>query len=158
MKKTKSSVRRKASRKRVAKRRFLSKKVIALAVVLIVAVVGGSQLLMSHAGTKPSFTAADYKCPVAAASNIPTQVLQLDSVGGCVDYYKTLLSQYQKGSGMGGVQLYESQSEIGDFDKKAVELTKSFQQHQKLSVTGEVDQLTWKALIDACYTQLRCEQ
>ena len=144
--------------KKVAKRRFLSKKVIALAVVLIVAVAGGSQLLMSHAGTKPTFSAADYKCPVATASNIPTQVLQLDSVGGCVDYYKTLLSQYQKGSGLGGVQLYESQSEIGDFDQKAVQLTKSFQQHQKLIVTGEVDQLTWKALIDACYIQLRCEQ
>lgn len=156
MSKTKKRTRR--ATKNVAKRRFLSKKVIALAVVLIVVVVGGSQLLMSHAGTKPSFTAADYKCPVAAASNIPTQVLQLDSVGGCVDYYKTLLSQYQKGSGMGGAQLYESQSEIGDFDQKAVELTKSFQSHQKLVVSGTVDQLTWKALIDACYIQLRCEQ
>ena len=151
MSKTKKRTRR--ATKNVAKRRFLSKKVIALAVVLIVVVVGGSQLLMSHAGTKPSFTAADYKCPVAAASNIPTQVLQLDSVGGCVDYYKTLLSQYQKGSGMGGAQLYESQSEIGDFDQKAVELTKSFQSHQKLVVSGTVDQLTWKALIDACYIQ-----
>lgn len=156
MPKTKKRTRRVT--KKVAKRRFLSKKVIALAVVLTIAVVGGSQLLMSHAGTKPNFTAADYKCPVAEASNIPTQVLQLDSVGGCVDYYKTLLSQYQKGSGMGGVQLYESQSEIGDFDQKAVQLTKSFQQHQKLFASGQVDQLTWKALIDACYTQLRCEQ
>jgi murein L,D-transpeptidase YcbB/YkuD len=143
--------------KKVAKRRFLSKKVIVLAVALTVAVAGGSQLLMSHAGTKPSFTAADYKC-VVSADGVPTQALQLDSVGGCVDYYKTLLSQYQKGSGMGGVQLYESQSEIGDFDAKAVQLTESFQQDQKMPVSGVVDKPTWQALVDACYTKLRCEQ
>lgn len=157
MKKTKSRSRRKATRHKAAARHFLYQKLAIGAALAILALFVSSKLWLTHAGTKPTFVAADYKCTVGA-DNLPVQVLQLDSEGGCVDYYKTLLGQYQKGTSMGGDRLDEAQAEIGIFDSKTTRLTQKFQQTVNLALTGTVDKATWQALINACYQELKCEQ
>ncbi len=139
------------------KRSFRLKGWLVLIIIVAAGLAGASFVLLTHAGAKPTFTANDFKCAVAA-SGVPAQTIQEGSIGGCVDYYKSLLGEYQQGTGLAmDNQLNTAQSEIGDFDAKTTQVTKSFQKIKGILPNGVVDGFTWQALTKACYVDIQCE-
>jgi len=125
----------------------------------IIAIVGIIILRFSHAGAKPGFNAADAGCYNVSIYGIPTETLQLGSIGGCVNYYTALLNNYQVHKAFKtNVDVRQVQGGYDYFGPNAVKVTKGFQSAKGLSPTGVVDTATWGAIIKACYIDLECSR
>jgi peptidoglycan hydrolase-like protein with peptidoglycan-binding domain len=126
---------------------------MAIILVAVIAVIGLAIIRLSHASSKPGYTAASFGCP-ESAYGIPLQTLQQGSTGGCVTYLQRMIDDYYVAS---GIKTKPPINPIdGVFGSSTTAFVKNFQGRQGLTQDGIVNTKTWGALVKACYVSLQC--